>query len=62
MADQIGTEFRKLCGEGVTQIHLFAAIPAALAVLIGHQFNAICPVTVYEYSRLDGMYKLVCTF
>ncbi len=61
IANQIGKELRSLPGKGVSQIHLFAAIPAALAVLIGHQFNAICPVTVYEYSRLDGIYKLACT-
>jgi len=61
MAHQIGKELRGLSGKGVSQIHLFTAIPAALAVLIGHQFNAICPVTVYEYSRLDGIYKLACT-
>lgn len=59
MAHQIGTEFRKLYGEGITQIHLFAALPVALAVLIGHQFNAICPVSVYEYDA--GIYKLACT-
>jgi hypothetical protein len=35
----------------VTQMHLFVAVPAELAVLIGHQLNALCPITLYEFSK-----------
>ena len=30
-------------------MHLFAAIPQALAVMIGHNLNAMPPVHLYEY-------------
>ena len=39
----------------VAQIHLFVAVPAELAVLIGHQLNALCPITLYEFSK-QGAY------
>jgi hypothetical protein len=39
----------------VAQIHLFVAVPAELAVLIGHQLNALCPITLYEFSK-EGSY------
>lgn len=32
---------------GVRKIHLFGAIPVALAVLITYHLNAICPITIY---------------
>ncbi len=38
----------------VTQIHLFVAVPAELAVLIGHQLNALCPITLYEFRQEGG--------
>ena len=58
MAQQIGKDLRVLCSQGISQIHLFAAIPAALAVMIGHHFNALCPISLYEYSQ--GTYKPAC--
>ena len=52
IARQVGRICQELCGShGVTHIHLFAAIPVELAVLIGHQLNALCPITLYEYSN-----------
>ena len=36
--------------EEVRHLHLFVAIPVELAVLIGHQLNALCPITVYEFT------------
>lgn len=58
IARQIGRELRVLCGQGVSHVHLFAAIPAALAVLVGNQFNALCPVSVYQYAH--GRYERAC--
>jgi len=60
MAQYIGKELRALCGKGITHIHLFAAIPAALAVLLGHQFNALCPVSLYQYVA-NREYEPACT-
>jgi len=31
----------------VKKIHLFGALPAALATLIGYHLNAICPIAIY---------------
>ena len=32
-----------------SHIHLFLATPGALALLLGHRWNALCPTTVYEH-------------
>ena len=62
MSYQVGRELRRLCDrEGVSHLHLFAALPAALAVMIGHQFNAICAITLYHYLEKDQLYEPVCT-
>jgi SMODS-associated and fused to various effectors sensor domain/TIR domain len=59
---QIGRELRRLCDrEGVSQIHLFASLPAALAVIVGYQFNALGAITLYHYVQSDGQYIRVCT-
>jgi hypothetical protein len=61
MARQIGRACRELYDQqGVTQIHLFAALPAALGVLVGHYLSALCPITLYEFSPARG-YQLVGT-
>ncbi len=47
IAKQVGSVCQNLCDrQRVARIHLFTAIPAELAVLIGHQLNALCPNTV----------------
>lgn len=58
IARYIGKELRTLCGQGVTHIHLFAAVPVALAIMLGHQFNALCPISLYQHA--NGQYKLAC--
>jgi hypothetical protein len=61
MSHQVGRELRRLCNkEGVTHIHLFAAIPAALAVMIGHQMNALGAITFYHFLEKDRVYVPVC--
>jgi hypothetical protein len=61
MARQIGRELKRLRDEeGVRHVHLFAACPAALAVLLGHQFNAATAITVY-HTDAAGLYVPACT-
>ena len=63
MSHQIGRELRRLHDKkGVTHIHLFAALPAALAVMAGHQMNALCAITLYHYIEKDSLYVPICTF
>lgn len=60
IAKRIRSVCQELCDEhGVTHIHLFVATPVQLAVLIGQQLNALCPITLYEHSQ--GAYKPVGT-
>jgi hypothetical protein len=62
MSHQVGREFRRLFDkEDVTRVHLFAAVPAALAVMIGHQINAMGAITLYHYLEKDKRYVPVCT-
>lgn len=42
---------------GVRRIHLFGALPAALAVLIGHHLNAICPLDLYYRDGTRSGYR-----
>lgn len=62
MSLQVGKELRRLYGQGsVTHIHLFAVLSVALAVMVGHQLNALCAVTLYHHKSLDKRYVPVCT-
>lgn len=62
MAHQIGRELRTLCdSRGVSHIHLFAALPDDLAVMVGHQLNALCAITLYHYILSKKRYIPVCT-
>ena len=62
MAQQIGKELRSLCdNKGISHLHLFAALPVELAVMVGHQLNALCAVTLYHYRNSDKRYVPVCT-
>ena len=45
-------------GWGVRKIHLFGALPSALAVLIGHHLNAICPIYLYFLDENRSNYQL----
>lgn len=42
---------------GVRRIHLFGALPAALAVLVGHHLNAICPIDLYYLDESRNAYR-----
>lgn len=52
IAQQVGRLCQDLCDQKrVAHLHLFVAIPVELAVLIGHQLNALCPITLYEFHK-----------
>jgi hypothetical protein len=36
-------------------LHLFAAIPVGLAVLLGQQLNTLGPIQIYEHEETDGV-------
>jgi SMODS-associated and fused to various effectors sensor domain len=62
MSLQVGKELRRLYDQGgVTHIHLFAAVPAVLVVMTGHQVNAMSAITLYHFMEKDRRYEPVCT-
>jgi hypothetical protein len=62
IAYQIGRALRQLHdNEGVTQFHLIASLPAALAVMVGHQCNALGTIHVYHHKEQENLYVPVCT-
>jgi hypothetical protein len=51
MALQVRAEIAKAVERrGIRQIHLFAAVPQGLMLLIGHHMNATVPIQLYEYD------------
>jgi len=61
MARQVGRELKRLRDrEGVRCVHLFAALPAPLAVMLGHQLNASAKVILY-FTDGNGYYVPSCT-
>lgn len=42
----------------VRHIHLFASLPATLAVLIAYNLNAICPISIYYLDESRTRYRL----
>lgn len=56
IADQVRRELARVVSDyGISEVHLFAAIPQTLAVMLGHGFNAMPPVQLYEYE--GGEYR-----
>lgn len=43
---------------GIRHIHLFAAMPAALATLTAYHLNTVCPISIYFRDRSLGTYRL----
>jgi hypothetical protein len=51
LAAQIRTEIAQVvASKPITEIHLFASVPQALATMIGRRVNAFPPVQLYEYD------------
>ncbi len=58
MAIQVGQEIKRLRDrDGVRQVHLFAALPAPLALLIGRQCNATIPIHIYHSDQEHGFVR-----
>jgi hypothetical protein len=56
IAMQVRRELTRAVSDyGISEVHLFAAVPQALAVMLGHNFNAMPPVQIYEYE--GGKYQ-----
>ncbi len=51
-------EFLHHTGWGTQKIHLFGAMPAALATLISYNLNAISPIYIYFMEESRSTYKL----
>ena len=52
IANQVRRELSRAVSDyGISEIHLFAAVPQAVAVMLGHGFNAMPSVQLYEYER-----------
>jgi hypothetical protein len=50
-ANQVGRIIRQLNSEGIADIHLFARIPSALAVLIGQRLHACGCIHLYWFDN-----------
>lgn len=62
ISQEIARKIKNLCDRwGVTHIHTFGAMPAALACLIGYHLNAICPLSLYYLDETRTEYRLAGT-
>lgn len=43
---------------GARRIHLFGAMPAPLAALIGYNLNSICPISIYYMDQSDNSFRI----
>jgi len=51
IARQVRSELsRAISDYGISEVHMFAAVPQGLAMMVGHNLNAMPPVQLYEYS------------
>jgi hypothetical protein len=46
---------------GISEIHVFAAVPQALAMMLGHNLNAMPPVQLYEYDGREYQPSCILT-
>lgn len=54
IAHRVRQEVTQIVGrQPIDQIHLFAAVPQALATVIGQRLNALPPVQLYEFDGQD---------
>ncbi len=61
MARQISKEIKTARDQQPTgTIHLFGALPIALAVMVGMRLNACEPIQCYEYQRSENTYMPSC--
>ena len=51
IAQQVRSELNRVISDyGISEVHMFAALPQGLAMMIGHNFNAMPPIQLYEYD------------
>ena len=51
IANQVRRELsRAISDYGISEIHVFAAVPQALATMLGHSMNAMPPIQLHEYD------------
>jgi hypothetical protein len=55
-ASQVGQLARQLNSQGITDIHLFARIPSALAILIGQKLVACGRIHLYWFDNPSYRY------
>jgi hypothetical protein len=61
MAFQVAMEIRRARAQyGTDKTHVFAMMPLALAMLLGHQLNACGPIQLYEYDKGSSRYEAAC--
>ena len=61
VARDLADRIKELHGRyGTTTVHLFAAIPLGLAVLIGHKLNACGTIHCYEFDNAEREYHPSC--
>lgn len=58
-ANRVGQFARQLNGQGITDIHLFARIPSALAVLIGQRLYACGRIHLYWFDNPSYRYAFM---
>ena len=58
-ANHVGQLVRQMNGQGVTDIHLFARIPSALAVLIGQRLYACGRIHLYWFEDPSYRYAIM---
>ena len=61
IVQQVRSELNRAISDfGISEVHIFAAIPQGLAMMIGYNLNAMPPVQLYEYdgSKYRPSYKL----
>jgi len=58
-ANRIGQFARQLNGQGITDIHLFARVPSALAVLIGQRLYACGRIHLYWFDNPSYRFAFV---
>jgi len=57
-ANVVGREMREIVQSGITDLHLFLHMPAALAVLIGQRFHACGRIHLYWFENPSYRYAL----
>jgi hypothetical protein len=58
-ANRVGQLVRQLNGQGITDIHLFARVPSALAVLIGQRLYACGRIHLYWFENPSYRYAFM---